>query len=63
MLNRIIPILMERDGMTKEEARIRVQEVREEIMEAIQDGMFDEVEDIMYSELSLEMDYIEDILP
>lgn len=58
----IIEILMDRDGMTEDEASSHLTYVRELIDEAIADGQFDEVEDIMYSELGLEMDYIHDLL-
>ena len=61
-MNRITDVLMKRDGVTKEEAQNIQQNTREMINDAIAAGCFDEVEDIMYSELGLEMDYIDDIL-
>lgn len=61
-MSRIIDILMKRDGVTKEEARNTLQETREMINDAIASGNFDEVEDIMYSELGLEMDYIDELI-
>ena len=54
----IVKALMTRDGMTREEAEARVDEVRELISEA--DPW--EVEDILAEELGLEMDYIFDII-
>ena len=60
--NQIISILMERDGMTLEEATSHYKYVKELIHEAISSGDYDEVEDIMASEFGLEMDYIFDIM-
>lgn len=60
--NQIISTLMERDGMTLEEATSHYKYVKELINEAISLGDYDEVEDIMASELGLEMDYIFDIM-
>ena len=56
--NRVVEILMRRDGMTREEAEEKVQEVREMIVDA---SAF-EVEDILIDELGLEMDYIFDLI-
>lgn len=61
-MSEIIDILMKRDGVTKEEARNILQETREMINDAIASGNFDEVEDIVYSELGLEMDYIDELI-
>ena len=56
--NNIVRILMKRDGLTREEAQERLDEVREMISDA--DPW--EAEDILADELGLEMDYIFDIL-
>jgi predicted RNase H-like HicB family nuclease len=56
--NRVVEILMNRDGMTREEAEEKVQEVREMIVEA---SVY-EAEDILIDELGLEMDYIFDLI-
>lgn len=61
-INRVVQILMDRDDMTREEAEHHLEEVREMINEAVADGQYEEAEDIVYSELGLEMDYIFDIL-
>ena len=61
-MSEIIDILMKRDGVTREEARNTLQETREMINDAIASGNFDEVEDIVYSELGLEMDYIDELI-
>ena len=60
--NRVVKILVNRDHMTIQEAIDLVQEVRGMIEDAVADGDYGEAEDIMYSELGLEMDYIFDVL-
>ena len=57
-MNKIIKILMERDGMTREDATELIDETREEILAS--DPW--EVEDILMDNLGLEPDYIFDIL-
>ena len=62
-MNRIIAILMERDNLSYIEAANIVEEVQEEITEAIDAGAgLYEIEDIIASELGLEPDYLEDFL-
>lgn len=51
-------ILMDRDNMTAEEAEELIEEVREEIQIAASNGDYELVEDIMYGDLGLEIDYI-----
>ena len=58
-MNIIIKILMERDGMSEQEARDLFKETRDEIL--MLDDPF-EAEDIMSEYLGLEPDYIEDLL-
>jgi hypothetical protein len=55
--NEVVRILMERDGMTREEAIERIDEVREMIFD--DPGV---AEDILADELGLELDYIHDII-
>lgn len=58
-MKEIIQILMWRDGMTYDEARRYLKEVREEIAEAIEEqASLEEIEDIVMSELGLEPDYV-----
>ena len=45
-MNRVVEILMKRDGYSKEEAIEIVNDCREEINEAIADGDYDLAEDI-----------------
>ena len=61
-MNKVVKTLMERDGLTEAEAKKEWEQVRTEIYSAAEDGDYDEVEDIMYSMLGLEMDYIFDVL-
>ena len=62
-MKRIIAILMERDNLSYTEAANIVEEVQEEITEAIDMGAgLYEIEDIIASELELEPDYLEDFL-
>ena len=61
-MNRVVNILMKRDGYTKEEAIEAIKDCREEINEAIADGDYDLAEDIIACDLGLEPDYIMDIL-
>lgn len=59
-MNKIVKILMERDGLSQEEATEEYKRARELIYDAADDC--NEVEEIMLDELGLEMDYIFDIL-
>lgn len=59
-MNRIINILMERDGLTEKEAKDQLAEVRKMIEECNYEPV--ETEEIVSSELGLEMDYIFDII-
>jgi len=61
-INRVVKILMGRDNMTREEAEHLLNQVRDEMNDAIAEGDYDLAEDIMYSDLGLEMDYIMDVL-
>lgn len=55
-------ILMDRDGMTAEEADELIEAVREDISFAASTNDFELAEDIMYGDLGLEMDYIFEFL-
>lgn len=58
-MNRVVKILMERDGISELEAETRLDAYREEL-----DGVDDygEAEEIIQDHLGLEMDYLVDIL-
>lgn len=60
MSKEIIRVLVERDGLTEEEAEERVDEVREMFEDCEYDST--ECELIMAEELGLELDYIFDLL-
>ncbi len=61
-MNKVVEILMKRDDMSREEAESHLKFVREMMNDAIADGDYFEAEEIMYSELGLEMDYVFDVL-
>ena len=63
MREEIISILMRRDLLTQDEAISVIEEVREEISLAIEDGAnLDEIEDILADYLCLEPDYLIEFL-
>ena len=55
-------ILMDRDGMTAEDADELIEAVREDINFAAECGDYELAEDIMLGDLGLEMDYIFEFL-
>ena len=55
-------ILIDRDDMTAKEAEDLIAEVKEEIQIAAENGDYGLVEDIMYGDLGLEMDYIFELI-
>lgn len=61
-MNRVVKILMERDGLSKEDAYDLVKDVRAEMKDAIACGDYDLAEEIIESDLGLEPDYIFDII-
>lgn len=61
-MNRVIEILIRRDGDTYEEAMERVNECRSEIYDAIEGTSVLTPEEVIMGELGLEPDYIFDII-
>ena len=59
-MNKVVKILMRRDGITREAAEEDVARVREMLYGC--GGSFDEAAEIIADELGLEPDYIMDIL-
>lgn len=57
-MNRVVKILMDRDGITRKEAEELIEETREEIL--ANDSSY--ADDIILDNLGLEPDYIMDIL-
>ena len=60
LMNRVIEILIQRDGITAAEAQSILDDVRGMFKECDYDP--DECENIMHSQLGLEPDYIIDVL-
>lgn len=59
-MNEIISILMRRDHMTREDAIDLIFQTREEIYEAIrEEASYDDIQDILEYNLSLEPDYLD----
>lgn len=62
-MSNIVEVLMERDGLTKSEAKQRLQDARDEFYTMMADGCgYDEVEDLLLDDFGLEMDYFMDLL-
>ena len=63
-MSKIVNILMERDGMTKQEATKEYKRVTSLVYSLLceSETSYEEVEDILACELGLEMDYIFDII-
>ena len=60
--NRVVRILMHRDGLTEKEAVEMVENTASEIYDAIEGTNCMDPDEIMMEELGLEPDYIFDIL-
>ena len=58
----VVEIIMERDGLSRQEAMMTVGEAKEMIMDAIMFADYEEIEMIMLHELGLEMDYFEALM-
>lgn len=61
-MEKIISILMKRDGLSFEEARRQCESTVTEVRMAIASGDFLLAEELMMSDLGLEPDYLMDIL-
>ena len=61
-MNKIVKILMERDGMSQEEAQELLDNLREEAEIYLRNGDDQSVEDILLDDLELESDYLLDFL-
>lgn len=57
-MNEIIGILMNRDGVTYDEAKEMYESCKSELMDAIMGTSCLDPEDVLMEELGLEMDYI-----
>ena len=61
-MNKIIEILMSRDGITYEEAKQAYEDTKSELMDAIEGSSCLSPEEVLLGELGLEMDYIWDFI-
>ena len=60
-MNRVVKILMERDGLTREEAEREAEILTGDIILAAEDGCYEEAEDILL-DAGFELDYLDDLL-
>lgn len=63
-MNDIIKVLMERDGLSREEAEKQVSETSARIWDELdyEDCELEDLEDILYGDIGLEPDYLLDML-
>ena len=61
-MNKIIEILINRDGMNEQEAIEYFNDVQEEAYELIEEGRLLNIEELILSDLGLEPDYIFDLI-
>ncbi len=61
-MNKVIEILMNRDGVTYEEAKGMYEDTRAELMDALDGASCLSPEEVLLGELGLEMDYIFDFI-
>ena len=61
-MNKIIKILMDRDGLTYEEAKEAYEETKAELMDALEGTSCLTPEEVLLGELGLEMDYLFDLI-
>ena len=57
-MEKIIQILMKRDGIDYDEAKSIVEDAKSELQDAIDGTSCLSPEDVMYGELGLELDYV-----
>ena len=60
MVDKIADVLMERDGLTREQAEQRVKEARRLLMAQVSNGEYPF--DFCYEEFGLEPDYLEELI-
>jgi hypothetical protein len=60
-MNRVEKIFMDRDGCTPGEAKREYELLREDILQAAEDGYFEDAEDMLLSS-GLDLDYMIDML-
>ena len=57
----IIEVLMERDGLTKRQAKNKLEECREAVYAAVDEGADWEVDDIVEDYLGLGSEYVDEV--
>lgn len=62
MNNNLIELLMRRDNISRNEAIEMLFTCKEDLERAVDDGNYNEVDDIIMDDLGLEPDYLFDIL-
>lgn len=58
----LVSVLMDRDGLTKEEAKEQIAEARELLVQYIEAGDFMAAEEICMDEFGLEPDYLMELM-
>ena len=57
-MNKMVKTFMERDGLTEAEAKREYELLREDVLQAAEDGLFEDAEDMMLC-AGFEMDFID----
>lgn len=61
-MERVVKLIMKRDGLSYEDAKTEVSNTVDEMYEALESGDSDQVEEILMDNLGLEPDYIPQLL-
>ena len=61
-MERVVKLIMKRDGLSYEDAKTEVSNTVDEMYEALEGGDSDQVEEILMDNLGLEPDYIPQLL-
>jgi len=61
-MERVVRLIMKRDGLSYEDAKTEVSNTVDEMYEALESGDSDQVEEILMDNLGLEPDYIPQLL-
>lgn len=61
-MDSITEVLMRRDGLSEEDAKREVDDFKADIEDSIMSGDLEDIEDALMNDLSLEPDYLMDIL-
>lgn len=61
-MERVVKLIMRRDGLSYEDAKTEVSNTVDEMYEALESGDSDQVEEILMDNLGLEPDYIPQLL-